>query len=136
MFKVSIFKTCAYLFLLIPLAILIYIRKDVYFTNKSETIKMSFGLVFAAIVGMLLLLGKTKNINSIIWCGILALITYLLQSIMIDIMWVFICSGVGLMFYKIFNSIAIHYLEIVKVKRNAKIEYVARKELDKEYGNV
>jgi hypothetical protein len=136
MFKHLLFKTLAFIFLLLPLGILVYIRREIYFTTKDEALKLSFGFVFALIMGLLLLSNKTKNINGIIWCGILALLSYLLSSIMIDIMFVFICMGCGLTLYKIFNSISEYFKEIYKVKRNTKIQYKAKIELDKEYGNV
>lgn len=127
-FRLSIlFKILAFVGLLIPIATLIYLKKDVYFI-KGETVKLSIGCILTLVFGLFCFLGKVKNLNGIIILAIIWILTYLMKSLINDILLIIPCCIAGLVIYNIFNYFYKHYHEIYLIQRNAKLDQSAREE--------
>ncbi len=126
--KSIIFKTLAFLGLLLPIATLIFIKKDVYFI-KGETVKLSLGCMLTLVFGLFCFLGKIKNLNGIIVLAIIWVLTYLMKSLINDILLIIPCCIAGLVIYNIFNHFYKHYHDIYLIQRNAKLDQTARQEV-------
>jgi hypothetical protein len=128
-FKKSIFfKTLAFIGLIAPIIALLIVKKDVYFI-KGETVKLSIGCMLTLVFGLLCFLGKVKNLNGIIVLAIIWVLTFLMKSLVDDILIIIPCCIAGLVIYNIFNHFYKHYHEIYLIQRNAKIDQVARQEV-------
>ena len=132
--KSIIFKTLAFIGLIIPIATLIYIKKDVYFI-KGETVKLSIGCMLTLVFGLMCFLGKVKNLNGIIVLAIVWVLTFLMKSLVDDILLIIPCCIAGLMVYKVFDHFYKHYHDIYLIQRNAKLDQTARNELQLEKTN-
>lgn len=126
--KSIIFKILAFVGLLLPIATLIYLKKDVYFI-KGETMKLSIGCILTLVFGLFCFLGKVKNLNGIIILAIIWVLTYLMKSLIDDILLIIPCCIAGLVIYNIFNYFYKHYHDIHLIQRNAKLDQTARQEV-------
>ena len=124
-----ILRVFSFIFLIAPFGVLTFIKKDTWFTSGT---KVSFGMIIMLIFVACLLGGafKTldKRINTIITLGVLALTTWFLAPIMVDITWILIASLVGYLFFLILSLFAEKDLNYHKnyVEEHARVE--ARKE--------
>lgn len=131
-FKKSIlFKVLAFLFLIAPTLTLIIIKKDVYFI-ESESVKLSLGCILALIFLAFCLLGKVKDLNGIIVLAIVEILTYLLKSLVDDILIIIPCCMAGLIMFNVFNYFYKHYHDIYLIQRNASLDQKARNEIKQE----
>ena len=126
--KSIIFKILAFVGLLLPIATLIYLKKDVYFI-KGETMKLSIGCILTLVFSLFCFLGKVKNLNGIIILAIIWVLTYLMKSLIDDILLIIPCCIAGLVIYNIFNHFYKHYHDIHLIQRNPKLDQSARQEV-------
>jgi len=125
-----ILRIFSFVFLVAPFGVLTYWKKDTWFISGAN--KISFGMIIMLIFVACLLGGafKTldKRINTIITLGVLALTTWFLAPIMVDITWILIASLVGYLFFLILSLFAEKDLNYHKnyVEEHARVE--ARKE--------
>lgn len=127
--KAIIFKILAFIFLIAPMTALIIIKKDTYFI-KGENVKLSIGCVLTLIFLIFALLGKLKGINSILILAIVEILTFLMKTLVNDILIIIPCCISGLAMYQLFDYFFKHYWEIHKIQRNAKLDQTARNSLD------
>ena len=131
-FKLAImFKILAFIFLIAPMAALLIVKKDVYFI-EGENVKLSIGCILTLIFLIFALLGKLKGLNSILILAMVEILTYLMKSLVNDILIIIPCCMSGLIFYQIFDHFYKHYWEIHKIQRNAKLDQSARNSLTAE----
>lgn len=126
--KSILFKTLAFIGLITPLITLIIIKRDVYFI-KGESFKLSLGCILTLVFGLLCFLGKIKNLNGIIILAIIWVLTFLLKSLVDDILIIIPCCIAGLVVYNIFNYFYKRNHDIYLIQRNAKLDQTARQEV-------
>lgn len=131
--KSILFKFLAFVFMLLPMLILIIVKRDTYFV-EGEEVKLSIGCILTFIFVLMCFLGKLKNLNSIIILAILWILTFLMQTIILDVLIIIPCAILGNMFYLVFNYFYKYYHDIYIVGRNAKIDQASREEVKKEVG--
>lgn len=132
-FKKSIFfKILAFVLLVLPTLVLVYIKKDVYFVKANEIYKISIGGALTIAFVVLCVLGKIKMLDKTIIIAIIWGLSFLLKTLINDILWVCPCCIVGTILFNIFNYFSKHYHEIYLIQRNAKLDQSARQEVKQE----
>lgn len=123
-----LFKVIAFIFLVAPMAALLIVKKDVYFI-EGENVKLSIGCILTLIFLIFALLGKLKGMNSILVLAIFEILTYLMKTLVNDILIIIPCCMSGMVMYQLFDHFYKHYWEIHMIQRNAKLDQSARNSL-------
>lgn len=129
--KYILFKIIELIFLLSPILGLVYLRKDVWFTQKN-VVEISFGAVLCVVVIFFLIKGYMKELSGIIWCLILFLITWFLKTMISDAYLIFGVALMGLVLSKPFSILASKNKEIAKIVKDEYTKTVARYKAEEE----
>ena len=127
----------SFIALVMPLAILMFLKRNEWFAFEVDGTKVSVGFIIALVFALCLLKGAFKDLDprftTIFVLGIMSVITWLLESIIKDLTLILICSIVGYVLYVILNSFGKASIEFAKEYRKEKARMSARteeKELD------
>lgn len=124
------------LLLITPTVIWFYWNRDAYFADK--TVNLSIGAILTLLSVVLLLKGGLKDLDRrfkpIFWITMGIVITYFMQSIIADLMWILVCALVGYVFYAILSTIAMYNIKYVRTYVNERARIEARS--DYSAGNV
>jgi hypothetical protein len=139
-FRGIILTIISFIALILPLLILMIWRKNQWFALKIDTTKVSIGFIIALVFALCLLKGAFKDLDkrftTIFTLCSVALITWLLESIMSDITIILIAAIIGYSLYLIINSIGKKDLNYVKEYNNEKARVDARTEARSLDGSV
>lgn len=127
----------SFIVLVMPLAILMFIKRNEWFAFEVDGTKVSVGFIIALVFALCLLKGAFKELDrrftTIFVLGIMSVITWLLDSIIQDLTLILICSIIGYVLYIVLNSFGKVSIEYAKEYRKEKARMSARteeKELD------
>lgn len=139
-FKGIILTILSFIALIMPLLILILWKRNEWFAIKVDTTKVSLGFIITLIFALCMLKGAFKNLDNrfstIFTLSIIAVITWLMKSIINDITLILIASLLGYILYIIINSLGKKNLDYVKEYNNEKARVDARAEARSLDGNV
>ena len=123
-----------------PLLILMVWKRNEWFAVKIDTTKVSVGFIIALIFALCMLKGAFKDLDNrfttIFVLGIIAVITWLMESIIKDITIILFAAIVGYILYLIINSLGKKDLNYVKEYNNEKARVDARTEARSLDGSV
>lgn len=139
-FKGILLTAISFVALIMPLLILMVWKRNEWFAVKIDTTKVSVGFIIALIFALCMLKGAFKDLDSrfttIFVLGIIAVITWLMESIIKDITIILIAAIIGYALYLVINSIGKKDLNYVKEYNNEKARVDARNEARSLDGSV
>lgn len=139
-FKGIILTACSFIALILPLLILMVWKRNEWFAVKIDTTKVSVGFIIALIFALCMLKGAFKDLDNrfttIFVLGIIAVITWLMESIIKDITIILIAAIIGYALYLVINSLGKKDLNYVKEYNNEKARVDARNEARSLDGSV
>ena len=139
-FKGILLTAISFVALIMPLLILMVWKRNEWFAVKIDTTKVSVGFIIALIFALCMLKGAFKDLDNrfttIFVLGIIAVITWLMESIIKDITIILIAAIVGYILYLIINSLGKKDLNYVKEYNNEKARVDARNEARSLDGSV
>lgn len=119
--------------LVLPLIILLIWKKDVYFVEKDSGLSISIGVVVGVIYFLLLAIGilasVDKLIKPLITISVITIITYLLDSIMFDLLYFLVAITIGYFIFYILQKISAPFIlygkeyNLQKVREQAKNDF-------------
>ena len=98
-------KILQIVFAVLPLIILVAIRHERYIYSKVSAIKFSFGGLLALATIVFTLLG-VLHLKGLGWAIIALALSWFLNSLIVDIQWIFLCLVIGLFISKILGLYA------------------------------
>lgn len=120
--------------LIIPLAILVIIKRDTWFVHGVD--KIGLGFIITLVAAILLLKGAFKNLDKrIVGLGTLAVLLILVwcfDSILDDLFWVLICCIIGYACYLVIDIFARKDLLYVKEYKSERARMDSRMDAKKE----
>ena len=130
----------SFIALILPLAIVCLWKRDVWFAVRVETTKVSIGFILALIFALCMLNGAFKELDNrfttIFTLGIIAVVTWLMDSIIQDLTIILIAAIIGYGLYLIINSFGKRDLDYVKEFTNERARMDARNEARSLDGSV
>lgn len=139
-FKGILLTAISFVALILPLLILMYWKRNEWFAVKIDTTKVSVGFIIALIFALCMLKGAFKELDkrftTLFVLGIIAVITWLMESIIKDITIILFAAIVGYILYLIINSLGKKDLNYVKEYNNEKARVDARTEARSLDGSV
>lgn len=139
-FKGILLTAISFVALIMPLLILMVWKRNEWFAVKIDTTKVSVGFIIALIFALCMLKGAFKDLDNrfttIFVLGIIAVITWLMESIIKDITIILIAAIIGYILYLIINSLGKKDLNYVKEYNNEKARVDARTEARSLDGSV
>ena len=127
----------ATLLLIAPLGFWVWLNREDYFTQTTST-SFPLGLSIAVLFGCMMVFGVfkefDKRITVFISLGVVALLAYLLEPILDDLMWIAICAMIGYVLYIPLTLIAKADWQYYREYRKEKVRVEARKEAEDETG--
>ena len=130
--KGIILTVLSFIALILPLLILMVWKRNEWFAVKIDTTKVSIGFIIALIFALCMLKGAFKDLDNrfstIFILGIIAVITWLMESIIKDITIILFAAIVGYILYLIINSLGKKDLNYVKEYNSEKARVDARTE--------
>ena len=139
-FKGILLTAISFVALIMPLLILMVWKRNEWFAVKIDTTKVSVGFIIALIFALCMLKGAFKDLDSrfttIFVLGIIAVITWLMESIIKDITIILIAAIIGYVLYLVINSLGKKDLNYVKEYNNEKARVDARNEARSLDGSV
>lgn len=139
-FKGILLTAISFVALIMPLLILMVWKRNEWFAVKIDTTKVSVGFIIALIFALCMLKGAFKDLDNrfttIFVLGIIAVITWLMESIIKDITIILFAAIVGYILYLIINSLGKKDLNYVKEYNNEKARVDARTEARSLDGSV
>lgn len=139
-FKGILLTAISFVALIMPLLILMVWKRNEWFAVKIDTTKVSVGFIIALIFALCMLKGAFKDLDNrfttIFVLGIIAVITWLMESIIKDITIILIAAIVGYALYLVINSLGKKDLNYVKEYNNEKARVDARNEARSLDGSV
>lgn len=139
-FKGILLTAISFVALIMPLLILMVWKRNEWFAVKIDTTKVSVGFIIALIFALCMLKGAFKDLDNrfttIFVLGIIAVITWLMESIIKDITIILFAAIVGYISYLIINSLGKKDLNYVKEYNNEKARVDARTEARSLDGSV
>lgn len=138
--KGIILTILSFIALILPLLILMIWKRNEWFAVKIDTTKVSVGFIIALIFALCMLKGAFKDLDNrfttIFVLGIIAVITWLMESIIKDITIILFAAIIGYILYLIINSLGKKDLNYVKEYNNEKARVDARTEARSLDGSV
>ena len=132
--------TLSFVALIMPLLILMFIKRNTWFAVEVESTKVSIGFIISLIFVLCLLKGAFKDLDkrfcTIFALGIVCVITWLLETIIKDLTIILIAAIIGYILYLIINSIGKKELNYAKEFTNEKARVEARREARELDGSV
>lgn len=139
-FKGILLTAISFVALIMPLLILMIWKRNEWFAVKIDTTKVSVGFIIALIFALCMLKGAFKDLDNrfttIFVLGIIAVITWLMESIIKDITIILIAAIIGYALYLVINSLGKKDLNYVKEYNNEKARVDARTEARSLDGSV
>lgn len=139
-FKGILLTAISFVALIMPLLILMVWKRNEWFAVKIDTTKVSVGFIIALIFALCMLKGAFKDLDNrfttIFVLGIIAVITWLMESIIKDITIILIAAIIGYALYLVINSLGKKDLNYVKEYNNEKARVDARNEARSLDGSV
>jgi hypothetical protein len=139
-FKGILLTAISFVALIMPLLILMIWKRNEWFAVKIDTTKVSVGFIIALIFALCMLKGAFKDLDNrfttIFVLGIIAVITWLMESIIKDITIILIAAIIGYALYLVINSLGKKELNYVKEYNNEKARVDARAEARSLDGSV
>lgn len=139
-FKGILLTAISFVALIMPLLILMVWKRNEWFAVKIDTTKVSVGFIIALIFALCMLKGAFKDLDNrfttIFTLSIIAVITWLMESIIKDITIILFAAIVGYISYLIINSLGKKDLNYVKEYNNEKARVDARTEARSLDGSV
>ena len=139
-FKGILLTAISFVALIMPLLILMVWKRNEWFAVKIDTTKVSVGFIIALIFALCMLKGAFKDLDNrfttIFVLGIIAVITWLMESIIKDITIILIAAIVGYALYLVINSLGKKDLNYVKEYNYEKARVDARNEARSLDGSV
>ena len=139
-FKGILLTAISFVALIMPLLILMVWKRNEWFAVKIDTTKVSVGFIIALIFALCMLKGAFKDLDNrfttIFVLGIIAFITWLMESIIKDITIILIAAIIGYALYLVINSLGKKDLNYVKEYNNEKARVDARNEARSLDGSV
>ena len=139
-FKGILLTAISFVALIMPLLILMVWKRNEWFAVKIDTTKVSVGFIIALIFALCMLKGAFKDLDNrfttIFVLGIIAVISWLMESIIKDITIILIAAIVGYALYLVINSLGKKDLNYVKEYNNEKARVDARNEARSLDGSV
>lgn len=139
-FKGVLLTAISFVALIMPLLILMVWKRNEWFAVKIDTTKVSVGFIIALIFALCMLKGAFKDLDNrfttIFTLSIIAVITWLMESIIKDITIILFAAIVGYISYLIINSLGKKDLNYVKEYNNEKARVDARTEARSLDGSV
>ena len=139
-FKGILLTAISFVALILPLLILMVWKRNEWFAVKIDTTKVSVGFIIALIFALCMLKGAFKDLDNrfttIFVLGIIAVITWLMESIIKDITIILIAAIIGYVLYLVINSLGKKDLNYVKEYNNEKARVDARTEARSLDGSV
>lgn len=139
-FKGILLTAISFVALIMPLLILMVWKRNEWFAVKIDTTKVSVGFIIALIFALCMLKGAFKDLDNrfttIFVLGIIAVITWLMESIIKDITIILIAAIIGYALYLVINSLGKKDLNYVKEYNNEKARVDARTEARSLDGSV
>ena len=138
--KGTLLTAISFVALIMPLLILMVWKRNEWFAVKIDTTKVSVGFIIALIFALCMLKGAFKDLDNrfttIFVLGIIAVITWLMESIIKDITIILIAAIIGYVLYLVINSLGKKDLNYVKEYNNEKARVDARNEARSLDGSV
>ncbi|MBQ9113912.1 MAG: hypothetical protein IJY05_03210 [Clostridia bacterium] len=125
-------KILQIVFAVLPLIILVLIRKEKYIYSVSSAIRFSLGGVLALIVIVCTLL-NVLHVKGLGWAVICLALSYLLENLIADIQWIFLCLTVGLFISKILGLYAVEEKEKFIINKSAETTAKQMEKVVKKY---
>jgi len=126
-----ILTAIAILFLVLPEAVLFYIKRDVYFVDNQGA-DIAMGGMLLLVFTMLMVFGALKNIDpmfkTMFGLSIMLAVTYYLNAILSDLFWIILCGLIGFVFFAIFFKMAQRKFDYAKSYRSEKARIQARED--------
>jgi len=126
-----ILTAIAILFLVLPEAVLFYIKRDVYFVDNQGA-DIAMGGMLLLVFTMLMVFGALKNIDpmfkTMFGLSIMLAVTYYLNAILSDLFWIILCGLIGFVFFAIFFKMAQRKFDYAKSYRSEKARIKARED--------
>ena len=130
-----LFWACAILGMFLPMSILLIVKREEYFT-PTQSEDMVWGLMIALVFAVLMFAGALKDMNKkfmrVFTLIVLAAVSYFLQPLMDDFMWVCLSAAGGYIIFIPLQYLGNVNLDYDKVYRKEKIKIQARKEAESE----
>ena len=130
----------SFIALVMPLAILMFLKRNEWFAFEVDGTKVSVGFIIALVFALCLLKGAFKELDkrftTIFVLGIMSVITWLLDSIIQDLTLILICSIIGYVLYIVLNSFGKTSIDYAKEYRKEKARMEARNETKELDGSV
>ena len=130
----------SFIALVMPLAILMFLKRNEWFAFEVDGTKVSVGFIIALVFALCLLKGAFKELDkrftTIFVLGIMSVITWLLDSIIQDLPLILICSIIGYVLYIVLNSFGKTSIDYAKEYRKEKARMEARNETKELDGSV
>lgn len=99
LFKQFIISLISYVLLIIPIAILLLIRRKAWFSNAADATKLSIAITLAVVFLIAMLNGAFKGLSMrfivTFTMATLIVLLYLLKSVPGDVTWILICLLLG-----------------------------------------
>lgn len=111
-------KILQIIFAVLPLVILVVIRRDKYIYSVASAIRFSMGGVLALLVIVFTLL-NVLHVKGLGWAVICLALSYLLEGLIVDIQWIFLCLALGLFISKILGMYAAGEKEKYTINKSA-----------------
>ncbi len=84
--KLVFLQIFSFIFSITPLAIAIVVNRDKYFSTPEESVKLGIGVIIAIVFIVIKALGKLKIPPRIVTFGAVFAMSYLLKSVLADLM--------------------------------------------------
>lgn len=133
--KIRIFKylfwILAYVGLFLPISIYVGINYETFFTKK-ETLSIAIGGILAVIAVILLVKVGFKKINQVWWSALLVAISYCLDTIMEQMLYISCMIFIGTLAFSIFKEPAIYFSKRLETftrvndSKTAEQEYITK----------
>lgn len=105
-----ILQALAFVGLLTPFFLLLLIRKDVYFSTATDTLKISLGVIIGIAYALILVIKAISEVNKyvkpLIALVVFTIITYLFKSIINDLFIILLTLVIGYLIFLILMTIA------------------------------
>lgn len=124
------------LLLITPTVFWFYWNRVEYFAD--EPVNLSIGAILTLLSVVLLLKGGLKDLdsrfNTIFWISIGIGVTYFMETVINDLMWILVCALIGYLAYAVLSTFAMHNIKYVRTYTNERARIEARS--DYSAGNV
>jgi len=135
--KKGLVQIGGYITSIAPLGTYLAINWEKYAPTTTESVKLSFGWVLICFFALLIAMDKVKAPKMVVVFGVIFGISFLINSIMQDLMWVSGLAFVGCLGQEtIFNPLVEKYENILTITREEEAKDIYQKEKESKRGIV